>query len=56
MGGPLRSPRESLEAQEEAIRIIRLFWSGERTISFEGKHYSVAGLHPGPPPAHRIGI
>jgi alkanesulfonate monooxygenase SsuD/methylene tetrahydromethanopterin reductase-like flavin-dependent oxidoreductase (luciferase family) len=56
MGGPVRSPRESLEAHEEAIRIIRLVWSGERTISFEGQHYSVAGLHPGPPPAHPIGI
>ena len=56
MGGPVRSPRESLEAQEEAIRIIRLFWSGERTVSFEGRHYAIAGLHPGPPPAHPIGI
>jgi alkanesulfonate monooxygenase SsuD/methylene tetrahydromethanopterin reductase-like flavin-dependent oxidoreductase (luciferase family) len=56
MGGPVRSPRESLEAQEEAIRIIRLFWSGERTISFEGRHYSIAGVHPGPPPPHPIGI
>jgi alkanesulfonate monooxygenase SsuD/methylene tetrahydromethanopterin reductase-like flavin-dependent oxidoreductase (luciferase family) len=56
MGGPVRSPRESLEAHEEAIRIIRLFWSGERTISFEGRYYSVSGLHPGPPPAHPIGI
>jgi alkanesulfonate monooxygenase SsuD/methylene tetrahydromethanopterin reductase-like flavin-dependent oxidoreductase (luciferase family) len=56
MGGPRRSPREALEALEEAITVIRLFWSGERTISFDGKHYAVAGLHPGPPPAHPIGI
>jgi alkanesulfonate monooxygenase SsuD/methylene tetrahydromethanopterin reductase-like flavin-dependent oxidoreductase (luciferase family) len=56
MGGPVRSAREALESLEEAIRIIRAFWSGERTISFEGKHYSVRGLHPGPAPAHRIGI
>ena len=56
MGGPVRSPRESLEAHEEAIRIIQLFWSGERAISFEGRHYSISGLHPGPPPAHPIGI
>jgi alkanesulfonate monooxygenase SsuD/methylene tetrahydromethanopterin reductase-like flavin-dependent oxidoreductase (luciferase family) len=56
MGGPFRTGRESLEALDEAIQIIRLFWSGERTISYEGRHYSVAGLHPGPPPAHRIGI
>jgi alkanesulfonate monooxygenase SsuD/methylene tetrahydromethanopterin reductase-like flavin-dependent oxidoreductase (luciferase family) len=56
MGGPFRTGRESLEALDEAIQIIRLFWSGERTISYEGRHYSVAGLHPGPAPAHRIGI
>jgi alkanesulfonate monooxygenase SsuD/methylene tetrahydromethanopterin reductase-like flavin-dependent oxidoreductase (luciferase family) len=56
MGGPLRSGREALEALEEGIEIIRAFWSGERTISFEGRHYSVKGLHPGPPPFHPIGI
>jgi alkanesulfonate monooxygenase SsuD/methylene tetrahydromethanopterin reductase-like flavin-dependent oxidoreductase (luciferase family) len=56
MGGPVRSGREALEALEEAILIIRAFWSGERTIAFEGKHYSVRGLHPGPPPVHPIGI
>jgi alkanesulfonate monooxygenase SsuD/methylene tetrahydromethanopterin reductase-like flavin-dependent oxidoreductase (luciferase family) len=56
MGGPVRSGREALEALEEGIAIIRAFWSGERTIAFEGKHYSVRGLHPGPPPTHPIGI
>src|SRR5918994_5782152 len=56
MGGPVRSGRDALESLEEAIKIIRAFWSGERTIAFEGEHYSVKGLHPGPPPAHPIGI
>ena len=56
MGGPVRSGREALESLEEAIRIIRAFWSGERTIGVAGRHYSVRGLHPGPPPAHPIGI
>jgi alkanesulfonate monooxygenase SsuD/methylene tetrahydromethanopterin reductase-like flavin-dependent oxidoreductase (luciferase family) len=56
MGGPVRSPREALESLEEAIEIIRLFWSGERSIAFEGKHYRVQGLHPGPPPAHAMEI
>ena len=55
MGGPRRSPGESVDALEEAIRIIRLFWSGEESISFEGRYYSVDGVHPGPPPAHPIG-
>jgi alkanesulfonate monooxygenase SsuD/methylene tetrahydromethanopterin reductase-like flavin-dependent oxidoreductase (luciferase family) len=36
MGGPVRTPGESVAALEEAIRIIRMFWSGERTIAFEG--------------------
>jgi alkanesulfonate monooxygenase SsuD/methylene tetrahydromethanopterin reductase-like flavin-dependent oxidoreductase (luciferase family) len=56
MGGPVRSGRDALETLDEAIRIIRAFWSGERTISVEGEHYSVKGLHPGPPPAHPIEI
>jgi alkanesulfonate monooxygenase SsuD/methylene tetrahydromethanopterin reductase-like flavin-dependent oxidoreductase (luciferase family) len=56
MGGPKRSAGQALEALEEAIHIIRAFWSGERTIAFDGKHYSVRGLHPGPPAAHPIGI
>src|SRR5579875_382435 len=54
MGGPIRSARDSVDALEEAICIIRRCWSGERTIRFEGRHYHVAGLHPGPPPAHPI--
>jgi alkanesulfonate monooxygenase SsuD/methylene tetrahydromethanopterin reductase-like flavin-dependent oxidoreductase (luciferase family) len=56
MGGPRRSPREALEALEEAIRVIRLVWSGDRTIAYDGRYYSVRGLHPGPPPAHGIEI
>jgi alkanesulfonate monooxygenase SsuD/methylene tetrahydromethanopterin reductase-like flavin-dependent oxidoreductase (luciferase family) len=56
MGGPRRGGREALEALEEAIAICRAFWSGERTIRFDGRHYSVAGVHPGPQPAHAIEI
>jgi alkanesulfonate monooxygenase SsuD/methylene tetrahydromethanopterin reductase-like flavin-dependent oxidoreductase (luciferase family) len=56
MGGPRRSPGESVEALDEAIEIIRRYWSGERSIAYEGRHYRVSGLHPGPPPAHEIGI
>jgi alkanesulfonate monooxygenase SsuD/methylene tetrahydromethanopterin reductase-like flavin-dependent oxidoreductase (luciferase family) len=56
MGGPKRSAGEALEALEEAIQIIRAFWSGERTNAFDGEYYSVRGLHPGPPPVHPIGI
>lgn len=56
MGGPRRSPGESVDALEEAIRIVRLFWSGAESIEHEGRYYSVKGLHPGPPPAHPIQI
>jgi len=56
LGGPRRSPGEAVDALGEAIRIIRLCWSGQRSIELEGSHYRVKGLDPGPPPAHPIGI
>jgi alkanesulfonate monooxygenase SsuD/methylene tetrahydromethanopterin reductase-like flavin-dependent oxidoreductase (luciferase family) len=56
MGGPRRTPKESVDALEEAITILRAFWSGDRTVRFEGEHYRVSGAKPGPPPAHPIGI
>jgi alkanesulfonate monooxygenase SsuD/methylene tetrahydromethanopterin reductase-like flavin-dependent oxidoreductase (luciferase family) len=56
MGGARRKPGESVDALEEAITIMRAFWSGERSVTFEGEHYRVKGAHPGPRPAHPIGI
>jgi alkanesulfonate monooxygenase SsuD/methylene tetrahydromethanopterin reductase-like flavin-dependent oxidoreductase (luciferase family) len=56
MDGPVRSGKESVDALEEAIEVIRLMWSGERSVSYEGQYYSLDGLHPGPTPAHPIGI
>jgi alkanesulfonate monooxygenase SsuD/methylene tetrahydromethanopterin reductase-like flavin-dependent oxidoreductase (luciferase family) len=56
MGGPQRSPREALEALEEAIQVIRLAWSDERSVRFGGTHYRLTDYQPGPPPAHRIEI
>jgi alkanesulfonate monooxygenase SsuD/methylene tetrahydromethanopterin reductase-like flavin-dependent oxidoreductase (luciferase family) len=55
MGGPRRSPKESVDALEEAITILRAFWS-ERSVTFEGNYYRVRGAKPGPAPAHPIGI
>ncbi len=55
-GGPRRAPGESVEALEEAIDVIRLLWSEERSVSFDGKHYRLDGARPGPRPAHPIGI
>jgi alkanesulfonate monooxygenase SsuD/methylene tetrahydromethanopterin reductase-like flavin-dependent oxidoreductase (luciferase family) len=61
MDGPRRSPGEAVEALEEAIVLLRLLWGqgpgGEqRSARFEGRHYRVVGLRPGPAPAHPIGI
>jgi alkanesulfonate monooxygenase SsuD/methylene tetrahydromethanopterin reductase-like flavin-dependent oxidoreductase (luciferase family) len=56
MGGPRRGAGESVDALEEAIEVIRLTWSGAPSVSFEGQHYRVGGLKPGPQPAHPIGI
>jgi alkanesulfonate monooxygenase SsuD/methylene tetrahydromethanopterin reductase-like flavin-dependent oxidoreductase (luciferase family) len=56
MGGQARSPGESVDALEEAIRLIRVWWSGEEKVSFEGRHYALREATPGPPPAHPIGI
>jgi alkanesulfonate monooxygenase SsuD/methylene tetrahydromethanopterin reductase-like flavin-dependent oxidoreductase (luciferase family) len=56
MGGPGRSRGESVEALEEAVQIIHAFWSGNSALRFEGKHYNVKGTHPGPHPAHPIGL
>jgi alkanesulfonate monooxygenase SsuD/methylene tetrahydromethanopterin reductase-like flavin-dependent oxidoreductase (luciferase family) len=56
MGGPRLSPKDSVDALEEAIEVLRLAWGGEHPVSFEGRHYRIKGLKPGPPPAHPIGI
>jgi alkanesulfonate monooxygenase SsuD/methylene tetrahydromethanopterin reductase-like flavin-dependent oxidoreductase (luciferase family) len=56
MGGPRRTPKESVDALEEMVTILRRFWSGERSVNFEGDYYRVKGAHPGPPPAHRVGV
>src|SRR6202453_1420826 len=56
MGGPRRTAKESVDALEEALAIIRGFWSGERSLSFQCEHYQAKGVHPGPPPAHPVGI
>jgi alkanesulfonate monooxygenase SsuD/methylene tetrahydromethanopterin reductase-like flavin-dependent oxidoreductase (luciferase family) len=56
MGGTRRTPKESVDALEEALAIIRGFWSGERPLRFRGTYYRVSGAHPGPSPAHPVGI
>src|SRR4051794_5800835 len=38
-GGPRRTPGEAVEALDEAIDVIRLLWSDEHAVSFDGKYY-----------------
>jgi len=54
--GPRRTPREAVDALEEAIAVIRGVWSGRGSVAVDGTHYRVKGLHAGPAPAHPIGI
>jgi alkanesulfonate monooxygenase SsuD/methylene tetrahydromethanopterin reductase-like flavin-dependent oxidoreductase (luciferase family) len=58
MGGRRLDPGDSVEALEEAIQVIRELWdTGEQGgVTFEGKHYRVAGASRGPAPVHDIGI
>jgi alkanesulfonate monooxygenase SsuD/methylene tetrahydromethanopterin reductase-like flavin-dependent oxidoreductase (luciferase family) len=56
IGGPVRTRGESVGALEEAIQVIRLMWSGEARVRFDGKFYQLAGVNSGPAPAHPVGI
>jgi len=56
IGGPVRTAGESVSALEEAIQVIRLMWSGERGVHFDGRFYQLDGVNTGPVPMHPIGI
>ena len=58
MGGPRRTPGESVTALEEAIDVIRAIWdvSTRRGVNVDGEHYRVHGAKRGPEPAHDIAI
>ena len=61
-GGERRTPKEAVDALVEAIRVIRGAWGqdpehpGARSVTVQGEHYSVAGMHAGPFPVHPVGI
>jgi len=38
------------------VQVIRLIWSGQRGVRFQGKHYQLRGAHTGPVPAHLMEI
>jgi alkanesulfonate monooxygenase SsuD/methylene tetrahydromethanopterin reductase-like flavin-dependent oxidoreductase (luciferase family) len=58
MGGPRRSPGESVQALSEAIDIIRGIWDAteRRPLRVDGIHYHVAGAKRGPVPSRTIPI
>lgn len=56
MGAPVRQPGEAVEATDEAIDVIRLMWSGDRGVRYDGRHYRLSGVHTGPEPAHDVAI
>jgi alkanesulfonate monooxygenase SsuD/methylene tetrahydromethanopterin reductase-like flavin-dependent oxidoreductase (luciferase family) len=56
MGGPERTPGEAASALAEAVEVIRLMWSDEKSVRYEGVHHRLSGAHPGPRPAHDIGL
>jgi alkanesulfonate monooxygenase SsuD/methylene tetrahydromethanopterin reductase-like flavin-dependent oxidoreductase (luciferase family) len=55
-GGPRRSPREAVDALDEAMHVMRLLWDSSAPATFNGVYYRLSAAKPGPPPAHRIGI
>lgn len=56
LGGPRREASSAVEAFEEALQIIRLFWEADegQTVSFEGEHYRLSDARTGPKPRRRI--
>src|SRR3954453_5731120 len=58
MGGPRRTPGESVDALEEGIDVIPALWDpGQRGgAPLAGRHYALDGAARGPAPAHPIGI
>jgi hypothetical protein len=56
MGGPRRTPGESVDALREAIGVIRALWTPDRGTRVAGEHYSLSGAKPGPFPVHDVGI
>lgn len=58
MGGPTRTPGESVDALGEAVEIIRALWDTDTRggVRVQGRHYTVSGAKRGPAPAHPIGI
>ncbi len=56
MGGQRLSPGEALSALSEALDVIQLMWSDERSVRYRGSQYQLAGVKPGPAPVRNTGV
>jgi alkanesulfonate monooxygenase SsuD/methylene tetrahydromethanopterin reductase-like flavin-dependent oxidoreductase (luciferase family) len=58
MGGPKRTPGESVTALDEAIDVLHQIWDTATRggVRVQGEHYVVKGAKRGPEPAHDIPI
>lgn len=58
MGGRRLTPGQSIDALDEAIKIIREIWATDERggVRVNGAYYQVNGAKRGPAPAHDIGI
>ncbi|TDD35726.1 LLM class flavin-dependent oxidoreductase [Actinomadura sp. KC06] len=55
-GTSFRSAAAARRALEEAVQIIRLHWSDQSGLRFQGEHYGFTALQAGPAPVHQIGV
>jgi alkanesulfonate monooxygenase SsuD/methylene tetrahydromethanopterin reductase-like flavin-dependent oxidoreductase (luciferase family) len=54
-GGPSLSPREAVDAMDEAVQVIRGIWDTRHDrLSVEGDYHRLPGTRPGPHPATPI--
>jgi alkanesulfonate monooxygenase SsuD/methylene tetrahydromethanopterin reductase-like flavin-dependent oxidoreductase (luciferase family) len=55
-GGPARTPREYVDATAEALQVLRAGLRADGPSAISGRHHHIGRFHPGPRPAHPIGI
>jgi alkanesulfonate monooxygenase SsuD/methylene tetrahydromethanopterin reductase-like flavin-dependent oxidoreductase (luciferase family) len=54
LGGRELTPKETVEAFEEAVAIIRGMWRKGQALTFAGKHYQLANVPSGPSLEHQL--
>ncbi|MEV4749466.1 LLM class flavin-dependent oxidoreductase [Streptosporangium sp. NPDC049248] len=57
VGGPRLNAAQGVDALAEGIEVIRAVWAtGGGSVRLDGRYHRVWGAHPGPAPAHDVGI